>query len=450
MFLNFIASYALKKTMKNKPMTTLALVFSLWSLFVGTGCKPETPPDPPQPPDTDTFVVHPQAEVRWTTHYTDDKKYAKKGIICDDLIVFMIYETGNGFVDRLLALDKHTGDTAWTWDKGANFMGYLTHAEQTVYFYDGYNAIVYALDALTGEERWNWTEPDCRDINGLIVADGRVYVGAHYGYHGLRGMHHTNLTALDAQTGSPTVIHRFVTPDRNNNTLTLYDPQAWYNAQGDLILAYSGSDYNEDNGPTSTENYIAYNITADSIYFEHRHYWPTTAAGRGGINVIGDKYVFTNTLSNETRKIACMDLATQTIDWETTIPAKLINAHIQFYDLGNTWVSNSGNFGITYGIDPATEKLIWYNDSFHYGFKYPVLYSGYGWNRKNGQIVVFDPATSTIRYQIENKDLHEGIFLAIKNGTANQGWFSSLTIDPTTGYIYTCGENRLTCFQFIE
>ena len=247
-----------------------------------------------------------------------------------------------------------------------------------------------------------------------------------------------------------TVIHRFIDNERHNYSLSLSNPHAWHNARGDLILAYSGKEYSFSKNPSSIENYIAYNITADSIYFEHLHYWPTSAGGRGEINVIGDKYVFTNTLSNDTRKIACMDLETQSIDWETTIPAKLINAHIQFYDLGNTWVSNSGNFGITYGIDPATGKLIWYNDSFHYGFKYPVLYSGYGWNRKNGQIVVFDPATSTIRYQIENKDLHEGIFLAIKNGTANQGWFSSLTIDPTTGYIYTCGENRLTCFQFIE
>ncbi len=418
----------------------LILLLLITALAFST-CKKQEATLNPQPPDTDTFVLHPNVEMIWANYYEDVTVI--NGVIGEDIIIFQVSDYSDRFKNQLLAFNKYSGQAAWIWDNRIKRIKSLTYANQTVYFYDSHYNVVYAVDALTGEERWSWSDPDCRNINGLIVADGHVYIDPQYYYY-------TNLTALDAQTGSPTVIHRFIDNERHNYSLSLSNPHAWHNARGDLILAYSGKEYSFSKNPSSIENYIAYNITADSIYFEHLHYWPTSAGGRGEINVIGDKYVFTNTLSNDTRKIACMDLETQSIDWETTIPAKLINAHIQFYDLGNTWVSNSGNFGITYGIDPATGKLIWYNDSFHYGFKYPVLYSGYGWNRKNGQIVVFDPATSTIRYQIENKDLHEGIFLAIKNGTANQGWFSSLTIDPTTGYIYTCGENRLTCFQFIE
>ena len=80
-----------------------------------------------------------------------------------------------GFNSRVAALDRNSGHLVWEWkaSAGSGFVALLLDGEQLIVSVNGYT---YALDALTGEERW-WNEmkgfgygvPCLASINGSSV-----------------------------------------------------------------------------------------------------------------------------------------------------------------------------------------------------------------------------------------------------------------------------------------
>lgn len=80
-----------------------------------------------------------------------------------------------GFNSRVAALDRDSGCIVWKWraSAGSGFAALLVDGEQLIVSVNGYT---YALDALTGEERWRnemkgfgYGVPCLASINGSSV-----------------------------------------------------------------------------------------------------------------------------------------------------------------------------------------------------------------------------------------------------------------------------------------
>ena len=59
-----------------------------------------------------------------------------------------------GFNSRVIALDRYTGEVAWTWKspKGAGFVTVLLDGDRLIAAVSGY---IYCLDPLFGQEVWS-------------------------------------------------------------------------------------------------------------------------------------------------------------------------------------------------------------------------------------------------------------------------------------------------------
>ncbi|WP_227353511.1 outer membrane protein assembly factor BamB family protein [Haladaptatus salinisoli] len=92
-------------------------------------------------------------------------------------------------VQTLYAFDAETGEREWTFESLASMYGDPAVADGTVYLGGryapesesdptpaDYRAFVYAIDADSGEERWNYVMDRRQDAGTPVVSDGKVYV----------------------------------------------------------------------------------------------------------------------------------------------------------------------------------------------------------------------------------------------------------------------------------
>jgi len=94
---------------------------------------------------------------------------------------------------KLFALDvSNSGETVWTFDEAQGSMvGSPVTSDDTVYV-GSFDNRLYALDAQTGQPRWNYDTHNWV-WDGLLVVDDTIYVGDLGGY----------VQALDTQNGQP-------------------------------------------------------------------------------------------------------------------------------------------------------------------------------------------------------------------------------------------------------
>lgn len=119
-----------------------------------------------------------------------------------DAVYVTVSSTGEG--SALLALDGRTGATIWENDQEGGWF-YASEAEcGLLYMKDG-KGTIHALDAQTGQLKWQYTpqkEGDSPDGSGFFgIVDGVIY--SSQGYYSIESQQRTQyLYAVDAATGT--------------------------------------------------------------------------------------------------------------------------------------------------------------------------------------------------------------------------------------------------------
>ena len=96
-----------------------------------------------------------------------------------------------GSYDRKVhALDPRSGAQVWEVLTSGEFLSFAIGADWTVYVTAGLgtteNARIYALDALTGESKWEFLTESSQATAPTLAADGTLYVGAGARFYALR------------------------------------------------------------------------------------------------------------------------------------------------------------------------------------------------------------------------------------------------------------------------
>ena len=105
---------------------------------------------------------------------------------------------GDWGVGDVYAVDAHTGDVRWNWRNNGREIGSPAVAYGKVYVADPDQHIIDVLDARNGHRISNWGNDLPRDIPGdVTVANGAIYVAwAHMG-----NSHWGWSVCIDANTG---------------------------------------------------------------------------------------------------------------------------------------------------------------------------------------------------------------------------------------------------------
>jgi alcohol dehydrogenase (cytochrome c) len=229
-----------------------------------------------------------ELSVVWSYSMRDDSRWVATPIVANGL---MYVSEGSG---RVIALNAVTGELVWAQTRTfpediAASEAYPRHRGVSIYgdtiYWGTADSFVVALDARTGEKRWETKTADYHDGEGHahppLIAGGRVFIGMSGGDFAARG----SLKALDAETGE--ILWTFYTiPGRE-------DPGAetW--------------DWNADFPPAgaATWNTISHDPELDLVYVSTGQPSPWTTATRG----VGDS-LYTNS-------ILAIDAATGELRW---------------------------------------------------------------------------------------------------------------------------------------
>jgi alcohol dehydrogenase (cytochrome c) len=212
----------------------------------------------------------------WSYSMRDSSRWVATPIVANGL---MYVSEGSG---RVVAFDALTGEVVWTQTR--DFPGdisaseaYPRHRGVAVYgdmiYWGTADSYLIALDALTGEPRWEVKTADYRDGEGHahppLIANGKVYIGMSGGDFAARG----KLQAFDAETGEHLWIF-YTIPGREDPGAETWDWQADFPPAG-----------------AATWNTISYDADLNLVYASTGQPSPWTTATRG----LGDS-LYTNSI----------------------------------------------------------------------------------------------------------------------------------------------------------
>jgi len=207
-------------------------------------------------------------ELRLVWAYTmrDNSRWVATPIVANGL---MYVAEGSG---RVVAFDALTGELAWTHTRAypddiSTSEAYPRHRGVAIYgdtiYWGTADSFVVALDAETGEKRWETRTADYKDGEGHahppLIADGKVFIGMSGGDFAARG----SLKALDAETGA--ILWTFYTiPGREDPGAETWDWNAPFPPAG-----------------AATWNTISYDPELRLVYASTGQPSPWTTATRG-------------------------------------------------------------------------------------------------------------------------------------------------------------------------
>ena len=175
-----------------------------------------------------------ELSVIWSYSMRDDSRWVATPIVANGL---MYLSEGSG---RVVALNAVTGELVWSATRNfpddiAASEAYPRHRGVSIYgdtiYWGTADSFLVALDARTGEKRWETQTADYRDGEGHahppLIADGKVFIGMAGGDFAARG----SLKALDATTGE--ILWTFYTiPGRDDPGAETWDWNAAFPPAG--------------------------------------------------------------------------------------------------------------------------------------------------------------------------------------------------------------------------
>lgn len=430
----------------NSPLILLFLTL----LSFGLSCNKDkdtilSPVSVPGDETSAQFELPKNINVLWTKN-CPKQIHSLQSLVLDNKVIFVVSDENIAtFNYYLLALDKTSGDTLWRWNDGMHLMKEVLCFDNKLYFYGSAVGKLTCVDANTGLTLWQWDDNTYRVINGLTAAHGRIYTSAGYGHSGIRGMAETRILSFDPFQSAPFVEYVFETEKRGGSSLSLYDPLPWTHPNGDLIMFYNPS-ATDGNGLTSHAEFLAVNLSADSIYLDLKNHFSASAKGRSTL-INNQVYFGAAPDATPSWKTGCLNLVTMEILWVNTL-THTYPSSVQYKTSNGILLMNSGNTNYVNAIAANSGKLLWTNTSCGTQTSPFQMYDGLAWLKSGEGILGLSPHTGDITKKVRHYQLHQSLWEQKMEGWS-VGEFSTFTIDHQTGYFYALGDQGIiTCFSF--
>lgn len=226
--------------------------------------------------------------------------------------VYFGFTSQFGGVSKVYAVDASTGEKKWEFREISDTESSPTVINDTVYIGSD-NNIIYALDAETGDEKWNY-ETDSWVRSAPAVAGDHVFIGSWDSY----------LYALDASTGDR--LWRAETGDRINSSPTAYCDRVY-------VISEDGNLYSF-NAETGESQWI----------------FDTDSHVRGSPTVY-DQTVY---IGSEDEYLYAIETHDGSMDWNVDL-----DGSVNTPTVADDVVYLGTNNGYIYSINPKNGEVIW-------------------------------------------------------------------------------------------
>ncbi len=429
-------------------MKRIMLVLSFFfSLLVS--CQKTYPYDPyviPPTPKCYFGCDTSKLDVVWQTPLGKDTFNSSQSclpILNNGTVIFCRSNYGGGN-DTVLMLDKLTGRILKTWNSfltNSSIDGPDIFLSNGRLFFQSFND-VNAIDATSFNTIWQSTFTGGNSSDYFFkVTNGYAYQERHP---------NSNLTTYNSclvrsKIDKPQWDTIFIEPTMAGYRPAIGTPAIWFSPNGDEIAIFQIGYANFDG---HTANYakhdlVAYNITKKSEYFRFSNI-DSFYQGSGQTPVIVGNKAF---VAYNDRNTSGYDLIAKKTLWTTAVKTGGFNFGQALYYVNNKVYVKPGLENL-YELNADTGDITWQDADCgaDLGINY-VYYNGILYFTASDKLIAYDLAThkklikevSPNRYPnkyIGNRTLHD----------ANIG-FGGVTIDTTTGYLYTSDGYFAMCIR---
>ncbi len=323
-------------------MKLIMFAFMMSILFF-LGCKKDCP-KPVVPP----VIINDSAlNVIWKKPIGYGTLSSFTGIY-GNIAIFSINESNVSFNDIIIGLDKTTGNEVWKTTRSFYLPSDFYQKDNVLYFEAG--SVVYAINLYDGNIIW---ETECPYSNmyrsfSLNFEAGKLWINWSAGdrYNG----DSTILFSIEPFDGVLNRIHSWESKDNDLYQLGFRKLKLWMHPKGDSILMLTSGSY-KWNTNQSKADLIAWNLNADSAYFDFRNY--------SGWDGVVDPLVINNNLLlyNGWEYAKSINLLTLKINWNLTLPdANKSNSHLTYHSGYILTQLGTNRDAITW-IDPNSGKI---------------------------------------------------------------------------------------------
>ncbi len=407
-----------------KSILTLCLITSLFS------CKKEAIPAPTSQHST-ISEDYQKVELVWLKN-SSIALFCRGTFIYGNGVVYVISENRADARDKIISLDKNTGDTLWVWNEVPIFTNNWVLRNDILYF--NANTSIFAVDCNSGTTVWESKANFNEDHLSLSVNDFGVFVSYQIRNPSDQTLNTTTLYKLD-KFGRRKEVYRINATDRDGFTFNFQNITPWVHSNGDTILIAESRSWNYSPRNEGKGEYLALNISADSVYADWSNVFNDMDIG--GKCVVYENHVY---FSSGWNQLASFNLTDKKRVWKKELPGHLFtSSNIPLVILNQKLFIGIGNKGVLNIYDIRDGNVIksikgigtdWFTTSF-VEFKdnlYFITSKGlYGLN-SNGQFVI----------EVKTED-------AV--GRSKGSFTMGMGIDQNTGKIYTTRGNDFVCIQ---
>ncbi|MBI1306682.1 MAG: PQQ-binding-like beta-propeller repeat protein [Bacteroidetes bacterium] len=405
--------------------------FLLFSSFL-SGCKP----DDPIVSSEETFEINPNVEMIWSHEHGGQYSPAILSLLTEQYAVFVTLNDTT-YSSKLLVIEKSTGDTQWCWDKELATIENVLFHDQKLYINSRGKGII-CVDVNDGKTLWQWDD-GVDLITNPVFFENKLYLAAHYG----NSNRSCRITSLDPNSGNASIAYELIPSERGVNSNTLYSASYWRHPNGNLIAFYSSLVY-PNNLPTPYSEFLAIDLTADTIFHNWGNY--TKSSTPGSSVMVGDNVYFGGmTSATNEWKTGCINLASEKIKWDNRLSVTS-PSYTEYFVVGNRVLMNSGNTVFINALDTGTGKLAWTNKSCGDNTGEYQHLNNIVWFKNGNGLFGLNPSTGAVKYHIHNYSLFEDLSKKQKLGWS-VGEFSTFIIDEKTELFYAWTETHVMCFK---
>jgi outer membrane protein assembly factor BamB len=318
----------------------MVLMISFLSLFFS--CKD----DSPKPTNSLPVIGNDSAlSIKWKKPI-GYKSLCHYSSIYNNLVIFSISENQGSFNYVIIALDKTTGKEVWK--SSISFYLPIDFYQKDNILYFESNADVYAIDLASGLILWQVKRPENYSGDGSLS-----FIGGKLWFNWSSGNKYTGdsttLFTIDASTGALSKIHTWDNSKNDLYQFHFYKVGLWMHPKGDSILILTSNSSNWNNNQ-SKPDIIAWNLNADSAYFDLRNF-PDFSHIHAPL-VINNDLVIANF-----SKLKSINLVTLKPNWDLDLPDEnQSNSHLTFH-AGYIMTQLGTNRDAITWIDPSTGKI---------------------------------------------------------------------------------------------
>lgn len=340
----------------------------------------------------------------------------------------VFYSRGDvNFNQTLVAYNKLTGDSVWSWnDPGFLAGGFEISDNIMICSVNGSSKFV-AIDLNTAKTIWTFTLPQDSYYAGMKLLGKNFFYACNQG-NPYKGNDSTIIYKVNSMTGAEYPIYKIYTADRNGYQPNIRFSDLWVSSSGDTILPLNIRGYNiltkEENSSIS-----ALNITKKNFYFDYKD----TVKGE---TFFGRPILSGNKVYYKGWDYHCsVDLISKSLDYLKGIDnAVKTNSKFQLIDdvlfslSGNTSMlsaySLDGNLNWGLKIGAYSSEISKYKEKFYCSCENDKIYC---------------------------LNVDGSIFWSVKpQPDSYKHFYNNLLIDPSTGYLYTWGDEFIYCFKIKE